>query len=150
MLSTSWGSFILTPSGAQLRTTELQEGVPREPAPEQKKSGGILTAEEDQRLPKFTLRGRGVARAFGHDSQVKVGHCKTGVEIDGGLAVLDGAGRIAGMFAAEGHEVMSACVELIDSEETAADFLGLIEPAIVREEDRSQEQCVGVLVGVRG
>jgi hypothetical protein len=45
---------------------------------------------------------------------------------------------------------MSACVQLIDSQETVADFLGLIEPAIVREEDRSQEQCVGVLVGVRG
>src|SRR5664280_3227387 len=109
-----------------------------------------LTGEEDQRLPKFTLRGRGVARALGHDSQVKVGHCKTGVEIDGGLAVLDGAGRIAGMFAAEGHEVMSACIELIESEETAANFLGLIEPAGVREQDRSQEQRVGVLLGVRG
>jgi hypothetical protein len=37
------------------------------------------------------------------------------------------------MFAAEGHEVMSACVELIESEEAAANFLGLIEPAVVRE-----------------
>jgi len=79
-----------------------------------------------------------------------VGHGKTGVEIDGGLAVLDGAGRIAGVFAAERHEVMSACVELIESEETAADGLGLIEPAVVREQDRSQEQRVGVLVGAWG
>src|ERR1035441_9218777 len=97
-----------TPSGVQLRTTELQERVPREPAPEQKNSGGILTGEEDQRLPQFTLRGRDVARALGHDSQVKVGHGKTGVEINGGLAVLDGSGRIAGIFAAEGHEQTSS------------------------------------------
>src|ERR1035438_4214594 len=85
-----------TPSGAQLRTTELQEGVPREPAPEQKKPGGILTGEEDQRLPKFTLRGRVVPRALGHEGHVTAGARTAAGELDGGVPVLAGAGPIGG------------------------------------------------------
>jgi len=41
-------------------------------------------------------------------------------------------------------------VELIESEETAAGFLGLIEPAVVREQDCSQEHRIGVLMESRG
>jgi hypothetical protein len=50
------------------------------------------------------------------------------------------------MLAAQGHEVMSACVEFIKGKKTTADFFGLVEPAVVREEDSAQEQGVGILV----
>ncbi len=132
----------------QLSTAELQERVPREAPAEQQNARGVLNGEKDQRLPQFTLRGGGVARALGQDSQVQVGHGKTGVEINGGQVVLDGAVRIAVMFAAQGHEVMRACVEFIKSEQPAANFFGLVEPAVVREQDGAQEQRVGVLVRI--
>ena len=48
---------------------------------------------------------------------MQVGHGKTGVEINGGLSVLDGAVRVAIMFAAQGHEVARACIEFIQIEQ---------------------------------
>jgi hypothetical protein len=51
--------------------------------------------------------------------------------------MLDGAACISVMFATQCHKVMRGCIEFVHSEQTATYFFGLLEPAVVGEQDRA-------------